>query len=225
MEIITKPFIETTQTGLILSKDLTFEEWAAMAASFGKAMQTAAWCIGDWMLYGERKWGRQLLMDGEAFDPKKPNRIPSDAFDMAVASTCLDRQTLSQYASVCRKIPHEDRRIRLSFAHHRILAPLPPPERLAWLSLLDSESKKVPTVKRLALSVRIADDAPRIVSDDEIISRGEKAGHDNHIPHLTRLLTVLRKNIRDMDDVELDALRDDTEQLYELLREIHESAA
>lgn len=222
MESVTvAPFIETTPTGLILSKDLTFAEWAAIAGNFGKALQTAAWCIGDWMVYGERKWGKQLLLEGADFDPKKPDRIPSQVFDMAIASTGLDRQTLSQYASVCRKIPREERRIHLSFGHHRILAPLPTPQRLEWLALLDSESKsEVPTVKRLALSVRISEEKPRIVSDEEITSRGEQAGHDNYVPHLTRLLTVLRKTVPQMSDEQRQALKDDAEQLLDLLNDL-----
>lgn len=214
------PFIETTPTGLILAKDLTFEEWSAIGSSFGTALQTAAWCIGDWMVYGERKWGKQLLLDGAEFDPEKPNRIPSHVFDEAVASTGLDRQTLSQYASVCRKIQREDRRIHLSFAHHRLLAPLPTPQRLEWMSLLDSESKKLPTVKRLALSIRIAEEKPRIVSDDEITQRGEHAGHDNYVPHLTRLLTVLRKTVPSMSQDQREALKEDAEQLVELLKNL-----
>ena len=209
-------FIETTPVGLKLSKDLTFDEWRAIAVSFGQALQTAAWCIGDWLVYGERKWGKQLLLEGEEFDPKKPTRIPSHVFDEAVASTGLDRQTLSQYGNVCRKIPMEDRRAHLSFGHHRILAPLPPAKRMEWMSLLDSESKKLPTVKRLALSVRTSDQ-PRLISDKEIITRGEQAGHDNYIPHLTRLLTILRKTIPDMDDEQREALRADTRQLVDLL--------
>lgn len=210
-------FIQATPTGLVLAKDMTFEEWGAIGSSFGTALQSAAWCIGDWMVYGERKWGKQLLMDGAAFDPAKPNRIPSEVFDRAVVSTGLDRQTISVYAHVCRKIPMEDRRINLSFGHHRILAPLPTPERLAWLSLIDSESISKPTVKRLAMSVRIADDRPRIVTDDEIINRGEQAGHDNFVPHLTRLLTVLRKTLPGMDEYQREALKEDTQQLLEIL--------
>lgn len=219
MEVPTVPaFIETTPTGLILSKDLTFDEWAAIAGNFGKALQTAAWCIGDWMCYGERKWGKQLLIAGAEFDPKKPERIPSAVFDMAITSTGLDRQTLSQYASVCRKIPREERKIHLSFGHHRILAPLPTPQRLEWLALLDSESKnELPTVKRLALSIRISEEKPRIVSDEEITSRGEQSGHDNYVPHLIRLLTVLRKTLPDMSQDQREALKDDAEQLLELL--------
>jgi hypothetical protein len=219
MEVAKAPaFIETTPTGLKLCKDLTFDEWSAIAGNFGRALQTAAWCIGDWMVYGERKWGKQLLIDGTDFDPVKPDRIPSEVFDLAIASTGLDRQTLSQYASVCRKIPMEERRENLSFGHHRVLAPLPSPQRLEWMTLLDSESKKLPSVKRLGLSIRIADQKPRIVSDKEITSRGEQAGHDNHIPHVTRLLTVLRKTLPGMTDEQREALKDDTAQLLELLQ-------
>ncbi len=214
------PFIEATPTGLILAKDLTFEEWNAIGSSFGTALQTAAWCIGDWMVYGERKWSKQLLLDGAAFDPKAPNRIPSAVFDTAIASTCLDRQTLSQYASVCRKIPMEERRINLSFGHHRLLAPLPSPQRFEWMQLLDSESKKLPSVKRLGLSIRIAEEKPRIVTDEEITSRGEQAGHDNYVPHLTRLLTVLRKTVPEMTQDQRTALKEDAEQLLEMLNDL-----
>ena len=215
------PFIEATPTGLILAKDLTFEEWNAIGSSFGIALQTAAWCIGDWMVYGERRWAKQLLLEGAAFDPKTPNRIPSHVFDRAVEATGLDRQTISKYAEVCRKIPMAERRIQLSFGHHRILAPLPSPQRLEWMALLtDSESVKVPTVKRLALSVRLAEQSPRIVSDDEITSRGEQAGHDNYVPHLTRLLTILRKTLPEMSQDQRTALKEDAEQLMELLGDL-----
>jgi hypothetical protein len=214
------PFIRQTPVGLELAKDLTFGEWRAIAASFGTALQSAAWCIGDWLVYGERRWGRQLLLEGEDFDPAMPSRIPSHVFDEAVAATGLDRQTLSNYANVCRKIPMADRRVHVSFGHHRVLAPLPPAKRLAWLSLLDSESKSaLPTVKRLSLSVRAAEDKPRIVTDEEIQERGERqAGHDNYIPHLTRLLTVLRNTVPEMDEDQLAALRADTAPLLRILR-------
>ena len=84
-------------------------------------------------------------------------------------------------------------------------------------SFLDSESKKVPTVKRLAISLRIAEEKPRIVTDDEITSRGEQAGHENYIPHLTRLLTVLRKTVPGMTEEQREALREDSQQLVDLL--------
>ncbi len=223
MEISTAPlppYIRATPTGLDLDNDLSFEEWEAIAASFGTALQTAAWCIGDWLVYGERKWGRQLLMEGEEFDPSTPSRIPTEVFNHAVAATGLDRQTLSQYASVCRKIPIADRREGLSFGHHRLLAPLPPVKREEWISLLDSESKNKPTVKRLALSIRMAGDEPRLVSDEEISSRGSHAGHDNYVPHITRLLTCLRKTVPNMDEDQREALKQDSAPLMAILEDL-----
>lgn len=224
MEIANTPplpkFIEATQVGLKLSKDLTFEEWKAIATSFGAALQAAAWCIGDWMVYGERKWGRQLLLDGKEFDPAAPNKIPSHVFDEAIVATGLDRATLSTYASVARKIPMDERRIHLSFGHHRVLSPLPPAKRLEWWQILDSESKITPTVKRLALSVRCVEDAPRIISDQEIHKRGEQAGHDNYVPHLTRLLTCLRNTLPQMDEDQREALRTDAGPLLAILESL-----
>ena len=201
------PFIQPTPTGMILAKDLTFEEWSAIGRSFGTALQTAAWCIGDWMVYGD------------GFEQGN-RRVCGEVFEQTLAATSLDRQTLSQYASVCRKIPMAERSINLSFGHHRLLAPLPSPQRLEWMQLLDSESKKIPTVKRLGLSIRIADGRPRIVSPDEITSRGEQTGHDNYVPHLTRLLTILRKTIPLMDEDQREALKDDAEQLLDLLQDL-----
>ena len=85
------------------------------------------------------------------------------------------------------------------------------------MALLDSESKSPPTVKRLSVSLRISESEPRIVSDDEITSRGEHVGHDNYIPHLARLLTVLRKTLPAMSQAQRAALREDSEQLLEML--------
>lgn len=224
MELSESPlpsFIEATPVGLRLSKDLNFDEWAAIAESFGRALQTAAWCIGDWLVYGERKWGQQLLLAGEEFDPEAPNRVPSYAYDAAVAATGLDRQTLSQYAGVCRKIPIAERRLHLSFGHHRILAPLPPAKRLEWWSILDSESKKnLPSVKRLALSVRCAVDEPRILQEEDLLARGEQTGKDNYIPHLTRLVSCLRKAIPSMTDEQRKALKADFGPLLDVLKQL-----
>ncbi len=192
-----------------------------MASEFGKALQSAAWSIGDWLVFGDRKWGRQLIMDGGEFDPKTPNRIPSHLFDSAIESTGLDRQTLSQYASVCRAISYDQRRSDLSFSHHRVLAPLNDKQRGQWLDILDSKSKK-PTIKRLSISIRRTPNAPRIISDDEVISTAPCGGQDNYLPHLTRLLTVLRRTIPTMAEPQREALLSDVEQLRELMDRVED---
>lgn len=211
---------QASPVGLTISEDITFDEWRGIAEAFGRALDAAAWCIGDWLVYGERVWGRQLLLEGETGEPGAAKKIPSHVYDEALAATKLDRHTLQTYASVCRAIPEPERRQKLTFAHHRLLAPLSPDKRREWLAILDSESSGRPTVKRLALSLRIADDKPRIVSDAEIVRRGEQAGHDNYIPHLTRLETVLKKTLPLMDERQRQAVKVDCSRLLAMLQSL-----
>lgn len=213
------PFIEATKTGLILAKDLTFEEWSAIGASFGSALQTAAWCIGDWLVYGEMKWGKQLGLNGGGFEDLPSNKISMDSYNVAIRSTGMDLSTLKSYASICRSIPRAEREEKLTFGHHASLASLKKEKRLEWLEVVTSQPS-VPSVKRLRLSMRIAEEKPRIVTDEEIVQRGEQAGHDNYVPHLTRLLTVLRKTVPGMSHAQRQALREDAEQLMDLLNEL-----
>ena len=88
------------------------------------------------------------------------------------------------------------------------------------MQLLDSESKKLPSVKRLGLSIRIAEEKPRIVTDEEITQRGEQAGHDNYGVHVIRLLTILRKTVPGMTEEQREALKEDAAQLLELLESL-----
>ena len=195
--------IVPTQTGLTFTSDITFEEWSAIGQSFGRGMESVAWCIGDWLVYGESHFAK---------------RIESSAYDAAVSSTGLERQTLRQYASVCRTIPPNKRSARLSFAHHRTLADLPPERRELWMNVVDSESTIRPTNRRLRASIRIAGDAsPRIVTDEEILERAGPGGHDNYVPHLLRLRAVLAKTLPGMDSDQRAALKEDLQPLLALI--------
>lgn len=213
---------KVTNLGLEMPETISIEEWSEIGRRFGDALQKAAWSIGDWMVYGERKWGKQLHFDGADFDPKVRGRTNSAAFDEAIKSTGLDRNTLSHYASVCRRIPREKRSERFSFAHHRVLSMLESERMGEWMLLMDSESiSEVPTVKRLAMSVRIiGNDTPRIVTASEIMQQSENAGHDNYVPHLSRLVTILRKTLPDMDKMQRTALKEDLAQLWEIVAKL-----
>jgi hypothetical protein len=212
------PSVATTPTGLDLPEDLSFDAWQGIGQNFGVALQAAAWCIGDWLVYGERKWGKQLLMDGEEFDAAA-GRVPAAAYDAAINSTSLDRSTLKSYASVCRSIPKVERCEALTFTHHAALAPLQREQRDKWLKVV-AQQPSPPSVKRLRMSMRIAGATPRIVTDEEITKRGEHSGHDNYIPHLTKLLTALRKTVPNMNEEQREALKEDTEQLVEFLKAV-----
>jgi len=192
--------------GLALPADTPFESWRDMGKQFGTGLRAAAFCIGDWLIFGDRKFRKDA----------------SEAYDQAIDSTGLDRTTLHNYAWVARAIPIEERNPLLSFEHHRALAPLPKEKRDEWGSLVSPRvnDERPVSVRRLRASIRIASDRPRIVPPEEIVQRGTAVGHDNHIPHLSRLVTVLRKTMPGMDEDQLAALKDDLAPLLELIGEL-----
>lgn len=197
--------IVPTQTGLTFTADITFEEWSAIGQSFGRGMESVAWCIGDWLVYGESTFSK---------------RVDPETYDAAVAATGLDRQTLKDYAVVCRTLPAANRREGLSFAHHRALAQIPAEKRDAWSKVV-SETTIRPTVRRLRASIRIAGDgSPRIATDKELLDRMGPGGHDNYVPHLLRLKSILIKTLPGMDGDQRAALKEDLQPLLALIKDL-----
>jgi hypothetical protein len=78
-----------------------------------EAASSSAWCLGDWLIYGETRF--------------------TGRYRSAVEQTSLDYKTLRNYAWVARKFAHARRRAGLSFEHHAAVASLPEPEQDYWL--------------------------------------------------------------------------------------------
>jgi hypothetical protein len=213
MEKVTiAPFIQSTPTGLILSKDLRFEEWSAIGKNFGEGMQRAVWSIGDWLVYGEDKFCRQLPLKG--MDSPR-SKVSAEAYELAVISTGMNIQTLRDIASVCRRIPQSQRVDGLSFDHHRAIATAPVDKQAEWFQIVAPLSK-TPSAKRIRLSIRLAGESPRIISDDEVTNRGEHAGHENYIPYLTKLQTIAMKQLPEMNEYQKETFFEDLDLFVEL---------
>lgn len=99
--------------GLDLPRQLAFEKWLAIGRCLSAAASSSAWCLGDWLQYGEISF--------------------SGRYKEAVEQTSLDYQTLRNYAWVARKFPLSRRRDTLSFGHHAEVASLSEPEQGFWL--------------------------------------------------------------------------------------------
>ena len=110
--------IAITRTGLHLRSELSFDEWQAMAARFGAAMSSAAFVIGDWLVYGEDHFRGQSRLPGFAEQATASRRVSSDIYDAALRLTGLDRTTLGTYAYVARRVPQPLRNEQLSWEHH-----------------------------------------------------------------------------------------------------------
>jgi hypothetical protein len=101
------------RAGLDLPQRLPFNRWLTIGNFLSTVHTSSAWCLGDWLLYGEETY---------------PGRYRD-----AIEQTSLDYQTLRNYAWVARHFPISRRRDALSFGHHAEVASRPASEQDFWL--------------------------------------------------------------------------------------------
>lgn len=117
--------------GLQFPRQLSFETWLSVGRQLSDIYTSSAWCLGDWLVYGEAAY------DGRYRD--------------AIEQTSLDYQTLRNYAWVAKRFSLSRRRDTLTFGHHAEVAALPAAEQDFWLR--KAEELAWP-VKRLRCEVR-----------------------------------------------------------------------
>ena len=115
-----KKVVTFTPTGLELPDDLTFEQAQGITHYIAEIIKRDVlevnllqFCLGDIVQYAERRWG--------------------DTYSQLLDSTGLAYGTLANTTWVARSIDYSCRREDLSFAHHAVVAPLPPNEQHEWL--------------------------------------------------------------------------------------------
>lgn len=178
--------IQITRTGLEVTSDLTFDEWQSMATRFGAAMSSAAFVIGDWLVYGEDHFRGQLRLPGFEKEKIAGQKVSSDVYDEALRLTGLDRTTLATYAYVARRVPHSLRNEQLSWEHHKAVAKLEHEDQERWLKIAEGEveSKASPvSTRRLRKSITVG----RLLSMEELTVEAADRGQPNHMPFLNRL--------------------------------------
>jgi hypothetical protein len=92
---------------------MPFEAWLGIGRRLSAVVASSAWCLGDWLAYGQELYGSR--------------------YRDAVEQTGLEYQTLRNYAWVARRFGLSRRRDTLSFGHHAEVASLPEPEQDFWL--------------------------------------------------------------------------------------------
>jgi hypothetical protein len=105
--------VRVRPNGLQIAPGIDFDAWMTMGQRITGISNACAWCLGDWLLYGERAF--------------------SDRYKTAVEATSLDYQTLRNYAWVARRFKMSRRRDGLSFQHHAEVAALPEAHQDLWL--------------------------------------------------------------------------------------------
>ena len=94
--------------GLQLPQRLPFQRWLDIGRQLSAVCTSAAWCLGDWLVFGEKAYAGR--------------------YREAIEQTGLDYQTLRNYAWVARKFIMSRRRDTISFGHHAEVAALAGPE-------------------------------------------------------------------------------------------------
>ena len=100
-ELIKIDKCKVSKVGLELNENLTFEEWESIGLQLQLMHGSVGFWIGDWLNFGERKWGEK--------------------YAQAIEETGLDYGTLRDFKWVSNTLPLSCRQDNLSFtAHHEI---------------------------------------------------------------------------------------------------------
>ncbi len=169
--------VRVSPLGLEIGGEVSFAEWRRLAPKIGSAVRSCAFVVGDWLVYGEDRFGAQLSLPG--IDPGPKRAISRDQYDAARAATGIDPAILANYAYVARNVPREIRREALSWEHHRAVAKLEEPDQGRWL---DVAAKEELTSRRLRASIT----AGRVVPI-EALGAPADPGIPNHIVPINRL--------------------------------------
>jgi hypothetical protein len=129
--------------GLQFPQQLSFDRWLSVGRQLSAIYMSTAWCLGDWLVYGERAYAGR--------------------YRDAIEQTSLDYQTLRNYAWVVKRFSFSRRRDTLSFGHHAEVAALPEVEQDYWLRKAEElgwSAKRLRLEVRTSLGERSANDRP-----------------------------------------------------------------
>jgi N6-adenosine-specific RNA methylase IME4 len=110
---------QVTETGLTLPESMSFEQWQEVGAQLQKAERSLMWWVGDWLLYGERKWGIR--------------------YEAAMEATGKAYQTLRHAQVVAKRFDLCRRRHNLPFSFHAEVAGVPAQQADELLALAERE--------------------------------------------------------------------------------------
>lgn len=103
-----------TETSLDLgSTDVSYDTYESLARFLGSLGRSYCWWVGDLINWGEMVFG--------------------ETYAQAVGALGLSPGTCVNYAYTCRQVARSRRRPDVSFAHHRVVAPMEPDGQREWL--------------------------------------------------------------------------------------------
>jgi hypothetical protein len=187
-----------TPTGIEFHEELNFDEWKLLGIELGKADNAVAFMIGDWINYGEGRYGERI--------------------NEAIKLTGLTRQTIWEYAYVTRRIQPFARAKDLDYSIHRTVAKLKTPEEQKhWLDIAEEHDL---SVRRLRKSINFG----RLATEEEV--QGDPADR-GYVTYLALLNRIRRWWARETQKAPVDEWDEDRRQGlkkdFKLILDIYES--
>jgi len=102
-----------SEMGITYAGDVTFDQWAQDGAVLKFFHRALAFCWGDWLNYGESRFG--------------------ETYSQALEASDYEVGTLRNAKWVSSRIPVERRIPTLGYGHHQAVAPLEPKDQDKWL--------------------------------------------------------------------------------------------
>ena len=217
---IANPKIDLTRTGLDVREPLSHAEWREIGQRIGQAMQSAAFIIGDWLVYGEGRVTQGTFWS----DIPAKDKIPIKVYEEAVEITGMDLRTLITYAYVSKNVPKSLRNEHVSWEHHKKVAKIrDDSEKIRWLKITEENhlANEPLSTRRLARSI----EAGRLLSIEEMEPDENNRGIENVHPYVNSICAFWGKLQRggwleNATPEQRDALRRDLLPVVEIYRRL-----
>jgi hypothetical protein len=167
---------QLNKNGLVALGTPTFEQWEKCGKFLKEANGAVHFWIGDWLNYGERKYG--------------------EMYAQAIDQTSYEYGTLLNDKYVSSRVESSRRRDNLSFSHHQEVASFSPEEQEELLSLAEDESLNRANFRKAVHDYKLKLDLPEL-SDDEIKPIAEEEFEVVKTMALSLLSEV--EKVRDLD--------------------------
>ena len=147
-------------TGLHIPEETSFDDWQALGVKLRQMEQSVMWWIGDWLRFGERKYG--------------------ETYTQAIEATGYSKSSLQDAKWVAGAFEPSERSEHLPWSHHAATASLPKSDRAAIMERAATEGLSVRETKALAKQEknRVGTKHDTCTTDDlaKLIARGDTFG-------------------------------------------------
>ena len=195
---INDPKFAIKPTGIEFLEELSYDEWDALGQKLAPVGKTIGFIIGDWINYGEKRWG--------------------DKYEEALERTGLEYGTLRNYAHVARKVELSLRNDKLDYSLHATVAKLKTnEEKQHWLNMAEKHDL---SVRRLRKSINFG----RLATEKEVQGDPADRGYVTYLALLNRIRRwwareTQKAPVEDWDDDRREGLKKD----FKLILDIYEA--